>query len=280
MNKYLHPPIELSTWAFIQQKVFNDIPSFFDLWNPNIESSMKDNPLSVDYLDTLNRYLEELNAICAQMIFTVECIKNLPTQQWMDTARFYVGYHFYNFIVRVKTGTDLLALLINKLYRLNIKNNQCSLARGPLIHKLRTSFFASKNKDDLANEIDRARHGWLVTFDDLRDAVIHRSGVSFVGMPNPDYLMHIQIPHPIKKFTHSVPVSQNQPMGAGKELENNNPLYEYLKISKTASASSSFSCNPVILCEEIWEAFTKTTNNILELCKDDLLGFYDSKKNE
>jgi hypothetical protein len=275
MSENLQFTKENLNYGGLIRRVTSDIPPLGELWNPTIESNRHINPVSKAYLYSLNKYIISLQVACEQGLYAIDCLKGFSSHESSNITEFYVAYYLYDFITRVKTGTDLLALIINSLYHLDMREKQCSLENGTLSSRLRNKTIIKK-VEKLAREIDRARTGWLGTFDILRDFAIHRLEFTLVLVGNLEFPVHIQIPIPFSMFNKPIPINKNRPLDAFKGFEKDNPLLEFLMKIRSESPSEYLTCDPIVLCEEIWKELSKTICNILDLCKEDIYDFYNS----
>jgi hypothetical protein len=260
-------------WKEIGQQVFREIPTFSDIWNPAVEANMKIAPFDPDQGKNLAGYVESLVVICEQGLYAIECLKEFSSHEASNITEFYVSYFLNDFIARVKTGTDLLALIIQQIYELGIDDKMCSLESGPFVGHLRSSKFRDKTVESLAKEIDRVRTQWLECFDKLRDIAIHRTGFRFTMTIDTGYPVQIQLtlPKALPK-NQPIPIQPNDPIAVLKPFMNDEPLLRFLtKIGSKSVSKYLISVNPVTLCKEVWKLWSKSSENILGIIKKDLL---------
>ena len=78
----------------------------------------------------LNTKFVELNRIKSDINKVVVFLKRFPTRKFYEeneiTELDYIKYHLEVFFHKVATGSDLLKLLVNVLFELNIANKQCN----------------------------------------------------------------------------------------------------------------------------------------------------------
>ena len=260
-------------WAEIGKRFFEEVPSFSDIWNPSVETDMKIGPYDINPLGNLVGYIRSLRATCEQGLYAIRCLEGFSTREASNITEFYVAHYLYDFIIRVKTGTDLLALIIKHIYGLGITNKQCSLESGAFVSCLRSTKSSFQTAELLAREIDRTRNEWLGSFDTLRDLAVHRAGFKFMIVGDTEYPVHIELPLP-----EAVPKDQpihydsNDPLMALEPFIRDEPLVRFLaQIGSKSASKYLITINPVRLCEEVWKLWSRSTENILSLCKEDLL---------
>lgn len=232
---------------------------------------MKISPIVPNFLKNLPGYLISFQYACQQALYAICCLKEYSDHENSNITEFFVAYYLDDFIIRVKTATDLLALIINQQYGLLLNDKKCSLENGEFCGNLRKSKINSRVVQSLATEIDRIRNGWLETFDKLRDLVIHQAGLTFVSVGGVDYPIHILLPIPNDMLNQPIPYFPDDPLKPFMPYIHDEILLSFLVQIKTKSISQYFSINPVIFCEEVWELLRKAADNILTICKDDLL---------
>jgi hypothetical protein len=256
----------------IDLQLFTEIPSFNKIWNPAIESSMKISPFDPVQGRFLGGYIESLFLTCKEGLYAIQCLNEFSTHELSNITEFYVRYFLNDFFIRVKTGTDLLSLIIKHVYKLNIDDKKCSLENGTFINRLRSTYLGSQKIESLAKEIDRGCNLWLKNFDTLRDIAIHQGSFKFViGNLDSDYPVHLILPIPKELCDTSFPKDTKNPL-MPSELFNKIPLCLFLSKIKSKSFSNYFSSiNPLSLCKEIWNMWINLTENILNICVDDIL---------
>jgi len=121
----------ISQWGQIGRRVFEqDIPSFKKVWNDVLTagtSCTADHPLAVLY-----QYINSLDSTCQQCLYSLEQLRFFSTQEASNVFEFYVSHYIYDFFSRVKTTTDLLALIINHVFEFGLYEKECRLERGKL----------------------------------------------------------------------------------------------------------------------------------------------------
>lgn len=163
-------------WHFIGNKFYQEIPNFGTIWNKVVEisgSRFDNHPNSI-----LRRYFQSLTDSCQQILYALERLEYYATQEANNIYQFYVSNYLYDLLTRVKTSTDIMALIINHIYQLDIPDKKCSLEKGGLSTKLREGI-ATNNKA-VAYIIDRANNDWLSAFYEFRNIVIHKAGLQYI----------------------------------------------------------------------------------------------------
>jgi len=207
--------------ARVSQRFFSEIPSFREIWNPAIEASAKIGPFDSSPVGNLVSYIRSLRATCEQGLYAIQCLEEFSTHEASNITEFYVAYFLNDFIIRVKTGTDILALMIKSIYRLGIDDKQCSLESGHLVKNLRST--GSQTAEMLAKEIDRARTEWLGSFDVLRDLVVHRAGFKFILVGGAAYPVHIELSLPEATKNQHIHYDPTNPLEALKPFSSDQP---------------------------------------------------------
>jgi hypothetical protein len=260
-------------YRVITRRVFSDISSFHDIWNPAIESMLGISPFDPNRSNYLGVYVKSLNSTFEQGLYALSCLEGYSKSEPSNITVFFVSHYFIDFMIRVKTGTDLIALIIRNIYDLNIEDKQCSLENGALVSRLRYLDRSNDTVDRLSREIDRIRTKWLNGFDILRDIAIHQAGFEYTIVGGSDFPVHLSLPLPTE-FLRNQPISYN-PMDPLETLEpfiKDEPLAKFLAQIKSKSISNYLiSINPVSFCNEVWQLWSNSSQSILELCCKDLV---------
>lgn len=256
----------------ITQRLFSEIPSFSDIWNPTIQAGLRIGPFDSCPLGNLVGYIQALRATCEQGLYAIQCLKGFSTHEASNITEFYVAYFLNDFIIRVKTGTDLLALMIKSIYGLGIDDKKCSLESGSFASHLRSTASSCQTAESLAREIDRVRTEWLGSFDTLRDLAVHRAGFKFMMVGGTEYPVHIELPLPEAARSQPIPYDLSDPLRALKPYIPDEPLSQFLtQIGSRSVSKYLITMNPILFCEEVWKLWSKSTDKILSLCREDLL---------
>ncbi len=160
-------------WHYVGEKFYKDIPNLGPIWN---KMCVKHGFRRDDHPNTiLIKYFDSLSDSCQQILYAIEELKYYTTQEASNVYEFYVSHYLYDLLSRIKTSTDILALIINHIFSLEICDNQCSLERGPLSKKL-----LKKNPNNKVGPIiDKARNDWVGAFYEFRNIVIHKAGLRY-----------------------------------------------------------------------------------------------------
>lgn len=257
----------------IAQRVFSEIPSFHDIWNPAIESMMGISPFDPNRSNFLGVYVKSLNSTFEQGLYAISCLESYSKSEPSNITVFFVSHYLIDFIIRVKTGTDLLALIIKNIYDINIEDKQCSLENGALVSRLRNLDQFDDRVNRLISEIDRIRTKWLNSFDVLRDIAIHQSGFEYTIVGDSDFPVHISLPLPTE-FPRNQPTSYNpiEPIKTLAPFIKDEPLAKFLaQIQSNSISNKLITINPVSFCNEVWQLWSYSSQSILVLCCNDLV---------
>jgi hypothetical protein len=195
-------------WFKVGQRFADDNPAFVKCWNYAVSNSR---PWQVhQYVNPVAQLIEYLRSLmdaCQQALYSIEKIKELHDKERNNITTWYASHHFYNFIARAKTATDLLALLIRHIFAIEetkLKDEECSLHKSRIIGILRNQN-PTPLKKNLADILAQAQKGWIQDFYPLRNFVIHQPGFLFTNAPfsSPDKWSqgsHIFIPFPYEKI--------------------------------------------------------------------------------
>lgn len=252
--------------AEVSQLFFDEIPSFKEIHNP---AFMRIGLHNSDILENLIGYIKSLEITCEQGLYAIERLRNFSSHESSNITEFYVAHYLNDFIVRVKTGTDLLALIINNIYKLGLYDKQCSLENDLFVKKIREKMPNSPKAEQIAKEIDKIRTTWLSVFDDLRDLAVHRAGFEFISVTETGYPIHIYLRLPKGQ---KIPFNPKSPTKALRGFAQENSLAKFLVQIKSKSVSEYLvTINPILFCDEVWNLWSKSTENILSICKEDIL---------
>ena len=177
-------------WGRINACLLKDIPSLnAALWQV-IPPSSGLPPFGESPYAQFLRYLQALDDVCQQTLYCLERLPLFVGQEWSSPWELYVKYYLCDFLSRVKTSLDLIALALNVLFDLDLDPGDCSLERGKVCGQLRRYAGADDALRDLrgqlASRLDRARNAWIKPFYDLRNLAIHRNGVRLGGGRRPE----------------------------------------------------------------------------------------------
>lgn len=246
-------------WGDVFRKVFEELPLIKDSWNLTVEATFNLAPWSNHPKLLLYNYLNSFKNTCAQMQWSIIQLKNYSNGESSNVTEFFVSHYFYDFVVRLKTATDLLALIINHVYSIGLDPTNCSLDKGALSTRLRqNNSFASGSK--LAKIIDQTRENWLRLFDQIRDLLIHDQGVKFLVVGGKEHPIHIFIPFQgniVGEVT--VEVDPSNPLKSLQPYSDKTLLVRFLQSIGSSSVTDYLSIDPIILTDELWIQFREIT---------------------
>jgi hypothetical protein len=268
------PSTALSEWLKIGQKLFDDdLPRLRDVWNPLFKAKRAYHRHSSDKVPMIHKYFLSFDTTCQQALYAAGRLTYFDTREPEPSdvpSEFYVATYLSTFIGRIKTATDILALIIRHVYDLPLRDNACSLENGKLVGALRKN--ASLDTSNLSRVVDTLRTEWLIAFDELRDHVIHRAGLQFIGVGEV-HRIHISLSLPNDllrevQFLFSHPTKRH---GALNKWMNNEPLTKFIVQTSSKSLTWHLSVDPVVLCDELWALLMSAANRILEICNPRIL---------
>jgi hypothetical protein len=265
----------ITQWQQISQRVFRDIPSLNVIWNPLVEANIGIPPWEAHPIRMLFKYVESLTNVCGQVLYAIERLRVFSKREASNTFEFYVAHYLYDFMTRVKTTTDLIALIIDHIFGLNLPDKTCSLESGAFVGKIRSSSPGDQRREQLARRIDRTRNGWLDTFDNLRDIVVHQAGVQLMAVGGAEHAIHVSIPLPMS-IPRDVPFTYDpqNPLEALRPFAGEEDWVKFLAQIVSASISEYLiTVDPVKLCEEVWRLLSTTTDELLGECIPEIRTF-------
>jgi len=252
MSGILHQQVaghEMSDWFQIGAKCKESFPVLHEVWN-NVCSSSGFLP-DDHVLGELRRLLRSSMLLGQHAIYSSLCVTRYSRTEASNTYEDYVQYYIYDFIGRVKGSSDIFALLVNHVYELGIYESECALERGPIVHRLDED----EANRDLAALINRARNQWLRPFYDMRNFVVHRSGLRFVvGGIDGGSLINIQLGEMLR-----VP----------KERRTIERFLESIGVAVPKSCI----LDPVLLCENLWDKWNDLANAIMSSIRNKICDF-------
>lgn len=266
-------------WQRIGQRFYTDIPSFGEIWNYVVESTgpyhSADHPLT-----RLFKYMQSLQDTCQQALYSVERLDLFCNQEASNVFEFYVAHYVYDFLARVKTATDLLALMINHVFELDLSDEDCSLEKGKIAGVLRKSDPGDQHREELAKKLDRALNNWVSPFYGLRNVVIHQAGLNFILASPTRFSQHrIHIFFAIPSSISSIHIDQLKPFASLKPLvDQGDPFSTFLWKIKSKSVSQHLTVDPVILCEELWELLSALIEDLINECQPQIADFISTRK--
>jgi hypothetical protein len=269
-------------WQRTGGRFYKDNPSFAEIWNYIIENS-KPQHVNQHPIAQLVQYLQSLSDICHQSLYALERVSLFCDKENSNVFSFYVSHYIYDFFARVKTATDVLALMIKHIYEFpdtQLRSEDCALERGRVTRALRDDSSTDEIKEELARTLDKTRT-WVKPFYDLRNVIIHRHRLYFpaLGATNAEWRhgIYIAIPHPDFPIT----LDRLDPLGSLEPLaDQGEPFSIFLRQIRSKAIHSSYGLyvEPVTLCEEIWILLSNSIEEIIKKCKPQIYLFMS--KNE
>ncbi len=246
-----------SQYGNVSRRLSTDITSFSKIWNMTIVASGK---YGSDHRATnLFKYVYSLSASLEQILHSLQCLHKFSTVEASNIFEFYVSFYLYDFLVRVKTVTDLLALTVNFVFKLGLRRKTCSLEKGPLCSRLTE---ASKSQDctnnemqQLSSRLDKARSSWLISFTELRDLVIHRAAIRFILMGVPDV------------GESRIHIATGEILNALHVADERQILSKFLAQVTPTSMSKYQTIDPVELCEQLWKRLGRLVELVMNKCQ-------------
>jgi len=238
----------------ISEKASANIPSLMKIRSDTALAEGARHP--VDHpISQLCDYLNALENTCLQAIYSIDQLTNSCEEKesasTIGNFAFYVQYYFYDFLTKVKTATDILGLMINLIFELNVQNERCGLNNGDLATHLRNKTSNNKDNEKVAKELDRILNNWSQSFYHLRNAVVHRAGFPIISKSSDDFN-----PHRFYIQTIFATVDQRK------------PLEEFLKKIESKSISPiDGGLHMVNFCDEVLAHLNISVETIIELCK-------------
>ncbi len=239
-------PEVLEQWFRIGERFYSGIPAFREIWNATIKARgprRDDHPIS-----RLSNYLDSFANTGQQALYAMEQLEKFSRVESSNTYEFYVRHYFHDFIGRIKTATDLLALTINHLFELKLSEKSCSLENNSFRNTLRGYKNDNVLSGKLFHMIDTANSDWISAFYDFRNLVIHRAALRFTGMAVPDAG---------DSRTH---IMANDMLRIPEEKK---VLDELLGRFGENSISRYGTVDPQKLSEEIWNALAKLSEELM-----------------
>lgn len=223
--------------------------------------------------------MQSLQNTCQQALYSVERLELFCNQETSNTFAFYVTHHIYDFLARVETATDLLALIINHIFELGLPDKKCNLEDGSFVGKLRASKPNDQHVERLARDLDRTRNNWLAPFYELRNVVIHQAGIECVlvgGTGIHPSRIHIRVP--IFSSISPIRIDPLKPFAALKPLADRGESFSmFLWRIESKSVSQYLTVDPVTLCEEIWELLSALVEEMINECQPQMAAFVSAK---
>ena len=250
----------IDQWQRIGHHFYTDIPSFGGIWNTVVEAC----GLRADHhpVARLVKYLRSFIDTGQQALYSMGRLQLFSTQEASNTFEFYVAHYLYDFLARVKTATDLLALMINHIFELGLSEKVCSLEKGAFSNALRNKDPSDQQMKKLGSKLDKARNDWLSAFYELRNLIIHRAGLRFIAMGVSD------------AGQSRIHIATGDLLRIADERK---LLEELLTRIGAGSVSPYGTIDPLRLCEELWMELTGLVEDVINKCQPQIVAFVSSK---
>ncbi len=246
----------------IAEKFYQDIPNFGTIWNEVAEisgSRYGNHPNAI-----LGRYFQSLTDSCEQVLYALERLKYYTRQEPSNICQFYVSNYLYDLLTRVKTSTDIMALIINHIYRLKISDKECSLEKRSFSAKLRESI--GTNNKATASIIDKASNDWLSDFYKFRNIVIHKGGLVYISSDIP------------KVGESLILLARGELLRLTSESEKEILDRFFNKIRNICINGHPYLVDPLKLSRNLWKELAKLIQELLNECYPQIKLFMDSNK--
>ena len=234
------------------KSIGQDIPSLIDTLLRVVDSSGGLSPFGDRPFALLWAHLRSLNDVCQQALYAMERLSVLVSEPPETPSYLREQYHLWGFLSRVKTGTDLVALILNVVFELGLPEGDCSLEKVRFSRALRRRANARHGAaaGELADTLDRARNDWIEPFYKVRNLVIHRNGLELV-----------RAPHPQSHESHAfvAPAGLLATAGDRQVVER---LLRQLGLVQVPLACTTV-IEPVNLCELLWARLAALVNAVL-----------------
>lgn len=277
----------LAQWQRIGGRFFSDNPSFAKIWNYVIESQEPQYVYRHHPISQLIQYLQSLTDTCQQALYSTERISLFCEKENSNVFSFYVAHYVYDFFARVKTATDLLALMIKHIFWITdaeLKDKECALEQGKVSRALRSSDPNDQLREALARKLDKARK-WVKPLYELRNVIIHQPGLEFppLGADNSRWRhgIYVAIPFPYASSMSSITLDRLHPLDSLKPLaDQGEPFSVFLRAidSKAVNSVHGLFVEPVTLCEEIWALLSALIEDIIKECQPQIVTFVAKSK--
>lgn len=176
-------------WGRINKRLMAQIPSLNAARLRVMPPSSGLSPFGESPYADLWRHLGALDDVLQQALYALERMPLFTCREWSNPWELYVKYYLCDLLSRVKTATDLVALVLNVVFQLDLPPEECSLEKGKVAGRLTTFPDQDSGIGAAAREVgttlDRARDDWIKPFYQFRNLVIHRNGLRLGGAQRP-----------------------------------------------------------------------------------------------
>jgi hypothetical protein len=272
---------KLSELRPIYEKFYAHVPSFVPIWNDLALNEFARYPRNHP-IDALCRYIDALQNACLQAAFAISRTKYFCIEEddvsTIGNFSFYIQYYLYDLLTKVKTATDILALMIKHIFELNrLDKKYCALESGRICGALRENG-GNQLKQDLARKLDRKRNDWIEPFYHLRNEVVHKTGLEFSSVgPNPysesRFMINLRITSSLRFGTNLFnPIDDLKPLA-----DEGDALSKFLVHIKSKSLAGYHGIDPIKFCDEIWQLLASLIDDIIKTCEPQIYDFIHAK---
>lgn len=205
------------------------------------------------------RYLLALDDVCQQALYALERLPLFTSREECSNPwELRVKYYLYDLLSRVKTATDLVALMLNELFELGLSPEECSLEKGKVAGGL-TSFSDEDSgigaaAREVGATLDRARDDWIRAFYELRNLVIHRNGLDLGGARHPETGEYCSL------------VLAGGLLDVADDRRAVDQIVTRLDLLEDPLTRTS-AVEPVNLCEQLWTRVAALVDSVLDQCE-------------
>lgn len=206
----------------------------------------------------LLKYSYSLYSLSLQALYSIERLDTIS--KWItfpnganSELALYVSFYFSDFLSRIKTTTDVIALMVNQMFDLNVENKRCRLDGGAIANKLIAVYNDSGKKKayirQLSQSLEKARSDWIEYFYEIRNEVTHRDEFTSNTLP----IQFVNEDHPRHSFSIHPDASDST-------------LIVFAQRVVPESLIFSDEIDPMILCEKLWEKLALLLDDVAQGC--------------
>lgn len=252
-------------WNRIKDCLMADMPSLNATLRRVIPPSSGLPPFGESPYANFLRYLLALDDVCQQALYALERLPLFTSrEEWSNPWELYVKYYLCDLLSRVKTATDLVALMLNVVFELGLPPEKCSLEKGKVAGGL-TSFPDEDSgigaaAREVGATLDRARDDWIKAFYELRNLVIHRNGLMLRGARHPE------------TGENYVFVAASGLLDVADDRRAVDQIVTQLDLLEDPLTMTS-AVEPVNLCEQLWTRLAALVDSVLDQSKPQIERF-------
>jgi hypothetical protein len=241
-----------------------DIPSLNDTLIRVVDSQGSTCLFGPPPFPRLWAHLWSLNDVCQQAAFALERLTVSVSQGLESPFDLQAKYYLWGFLSRVKTATDLVALILNVVFDLGLAEEACSLEKGKVCGALRMCTGEndphSLSACQVAVTLDRARNDWVEPFYQLRNLVIHRNGLELLRAPHPE------------THEYHIFVAPARLSAAAEDRQVVEQILTRIGLVEGPLAPTT-AIGPVYLCEQLWGRLATLVDSVLEQSRPQIDSF-------